>query len=137
MYNKSYLATDLKLGEVYSVYILDQQQCLPYRLVGVNIEKEFYEFKSIHSAYDDFACFANKLPSVYHMDTKAHSLVESLVIESVIRGSDGKYVQELPYNEIASQKFELDIEQFHVVEAIGKPAGSPVHFAITQTEPGA
>ena len=136
VYNKSYLATDLKLGEVYSVYILDQQQCLPYRLVGVNIDKEFYEFKSIHSAYDDFACFANKLPSVYHKDTKAHSLVESLVIESVIRGSDGKYVQEvLPYNEIASQKFELDIEHYHVVEAIGKPAGSPVHFAITQTEP--
>ena len=136
VYNKSYLATDLKLGEVYSVYILDQQQCLPYRLVGVNIDKEFYEFKSINSAYDDFACFANKLPSVYHKDTKAHSLVESLVIESVIRGSDGKYVQEvLPYNDIASQKFELDIEDFHVVEAIGKPAGSPVHFAITQTEP--
>jgi len=136
VYNKSYLATDLKLGEVYSVYILDQQQCLPYRLVGVNIDKEFYEFKSINSAYDDFACFANKLPSVYHKDTKAHSLVESLVIESVIRGSDGKYVQEvLPYNEIASQKFELDIEHYHVVEAIGKPAGSPVHFAITQTEP--
>jgi len=83
----------------------------------------------------DYLCSLHSSLSLFHcLQYSAH--INSIVLESTSKGSHGGYVRdELSMKVIRSAKFTLDVGNTHVLEAIGKPHGSTVHFRATTTEP--
>merc|ERR1719491_92931 len=70
------------------------------------------------------------------MGTTQHSAVKKVNIECTLASDDFTYAQDvLDFSGIQNEKFALDIQHTHVVEAIGKPVGSKVHFQTTTYEP--
>merc|ERR1719491_2568562 len=70
------------------------------------------------------------------MGTTQHSAVKKVNIECTLASDDFTYAQDvLDFSGIQNEKFALDIQHTHVVEAAGKPVGSKVHFQATTYEP--
>merc|ERR1719491_350315 len=81
-------------------------------------------------------CTFDQLPSIYRKGTTQHSAVKKVRLECTLLSDKDSYAQdELDFSGIQNEKFAMDIQHTHVVEAIGKPVGSKVHFQTTTYEP--
>jgi len=136
VYTKALGLDDLKIGHEYGVYIRLRNAVLPFKLYGVDLQTRTYSFKALQKDNEDLKATAHNLPSIYPKGTTRHADVNKIVVESVQKDSSGGNVQEeLPMNRVRKEKFALDIGHTHVVECIGKPFGSKVHFSVTTYEP--
>jgi len=127
---------DLKIGVEYGVYIRMENAVLPFKLTGVDLISRTYSFKALRKGVADLKATAHNLPSVYPRGTARHADVSTVILECVQKGPSGGYARdELPMKSIRKEKFSLDIGHTHVIECIGKPHGSRVHFSATTQEP--
>jgi len=127
---------DLRVEEEYGVYVRQENAVLPFKLKSVDLQTRTYKFKSLRKKMADLEAAAHNLPSVYPKGTKRHADVDRVIFESVTKGDSGRnYREQFSMGEIRDSKFTLDIGHTHVVECIGKPRGSKVHFQVTPSEP--
>jgi len=135
-YSQSLNVEDLKIGTEYGIYIREENAVKNYKLVGMNIDTETYTFKPTEEGQEDLKAIGANLPSIYPKGTRKHAEVGKIVVESVRKGSKDGYVRdEFPYKVIEKETFTLDVGHTHVIECIGKPHGSNVHFSVTTYEP--
>jgi len=135
-YNVPLEVEDLKIGEEYSVYIPDKQENHEYQLVMVNLSTETIQFKDIEDDWEGIECTFDQLPSIYPKGTTQHSAVKKVMLECTLPSDTFSYaIDELDFSGIKTEKFTMDIQHTHVVEAVGKPVGSNVHFQVTTYEP--
>ena len=126
----------LRVNEEYGVYVRHENAVLPFILESVDLKTRTYNFKSLKKKIGDFQAAAHNLPSVYPKGTKRHADIDTLIVESVVANSaQENLAEEFTMDSIRDQKFTMDIGHTHVVECIGKPHGSPVHFQVTTSEP--
>lgn len=142
VYTQPVSLSDLKPGHEYGIYVRLKNAILPYQLMGVDLQTNTYTFVSTKEGNEDIKATITNLPTIYPKGTKRHAEVQTVIVESVAKqsvpqfGKELGYVRdELPMEMIRKQKFVLDIGHTHVVEAIGKPHGSKVHFSATTYEP--
>ena len=119
VHSKTLLAGELALGDTYGVYVPKLKQVLPFRLVGVNIATQRYEFQAATAAANAIATTATTLPSVYPAGTTVHGECEAVVVECQVKGSDGSYAsQSLPFAHVEKERFVIDVNFSHVCEAL-------------------
>ena len=138
LYTKLLDVNDLKVGDDYGVYDRQEQVVLPFRLAAVDLRTKLYHFESLHAGVMDLSFSVHDLPSIYPAGTSmnAHADVHKVVLESVVANSRGENHRiELHMSCIKREKFTLDVGNSHVIEAIGKPHDSDVHFSVTTSEP--
>jgi len=136
-YNETLRPDELTLGEEYSIYVYKDQKIHTFRLISIDIDKEVVSFKAMD---DDISNLENipyqSLPTVYRKTVDHHSDIKKVFLECVTHADDFSHARdELDYKEIEKEKFALDIQNTHVVEATGKQAVSKVHFRATTSEP--
>jgi hypothetical protein len=120
VYTQALGLDDLRVGEEYAVYIRLQNAVQPFKLTGVDLEANSYNFKSLKVGTEDLKATAHNLPSVYPKGTSRHADVSKVVVECVQKGDAGGYAQdELPMKVIRKERFAIDIGQTHVIEGIG------------------
>jgi len=135
-YNQPITVDDLKLGAEYSVYIHHKQENHQYQLTMVDLATEMLEFKDLEEDWEDISVSFQQVPSIYPKGTTQHSAVKKVMLECTLPSDEFSYARdELDFSGIQSEKFAMDIQNTHVVEAIGKPVGSKVHFQSTTHEP--
>lgn len=127
---------DLRVNEEYGVYIRQENAVLPFKLASVDLKTRIYHFKSLKKKIDDLHAAAHNLPSVYPKGTKRHADIDTLIVESIVPNSAKEnLIEEFAMDSLRHEKFTMDVGHTHVVECIGKPHGSPVHFQFTTSEP--
>jgi len=127
---------DLRVGEEYGIYVREENAVLPFKLTEVDLQTRIYNFKSQKKKIEDVAATAHNLPSVYRKGNNYHADTDMVVITCVAKGDTGNFhCVRYPVDELRGQNFVIDIGHTHVVECIGKPYASPVHFQITSSEP--
>jgi hypothetical protein len=116
-------ASDLWLGEEYEIYDTKKKRLFTYSLEGVRLGKDsFYEFEPLDILKaKPFKASASKLPSIHPKGTKHHDGQESITFDFVLRDADGAYTtEEIPFVDIATETFIVDVGNCHVVSCIGK-----------------
>ncbi|KAG7354351.1 hypothetical protein IV203_003707 [Nitzschia inconspicua] len=127
---------DLRVGEEYVVYVQQDNAVLPFKLERVDLSTRSYFFKALKKNVPDIQADAYNLPSIYVKGTKRHADVSTVVFECAAKGeSKTNHRDVFNMNDIREEKFTLDVGHTHVVECIGKPHESKVHFQVTPTEP--
>ena len=122
MFTPSLRSEHLFLGREYGVFVPSEENVVPFKLVGLNLDSKMYSFRSMQEGVDDIECHVSNLPSIYRKGAhrNVHSDVHTVVLESETISSAGGYIQdEVPMEKIRNEKFELAIGKTHVVEAIG------------------
>lgn len=137
VYNEPLTSKGLQVGEYYEIYEHTLKKLCTFQLVAHDIRKDALCFESQDSeAYSDIDTTTGSLPTVYPKGTKSHSEVLKVIVRCMLRSRNSKFTKlELDFSEISGQQFSLNIGNTHVVEAIGKPHGSKVHFRVTCEEP--
>ena len=136
IYSKGLTKKDLVLGNNYALYVTHLRKLMPFTLVSLNIKTGHYIFSPVSGFGPDIIGNDAHFPEVYTAGTKKHTAEQGMVLESVLRNDYGKYAtQKFDFQAVEKKPFNLDIKFTHVVEAIGKPHGSPVHFSTTTYEP--
>ena len=127
----------LKAGEEYGIYVRQEQKVITYTLMSVDLATESYTFMSEREDREPIQATAANIPTVYPKGTPAHGQVRKVTVECTKKNSarTGYAREELDMKVIKKEKFTLDIGHTHVIEAIGKPAKSKVHTALTTSEP--
>lgn len=127
---------DLRVENEYGVYLREHNAVLPFKLVNVCLRSRTYTFHSLTTGVGNLSANAQNLPSVYPKETDAHADVHAIVLECTEVGCNGvKIREEIFMTDVKDDKFILDVGDCHVVEAIGKPHASKVHFRVTTPEP--
>jgi len=135
-YNIPIKVEDLKIGQEYSVYIPAAQENHQYQLTMMNLSTETLAFTDLEENWEPITVSFDQVPSLYPKGTTQHSAVKKVMLECTLPSDTFSYAQdELDFSGIQSEKFAMDIQHTHVVEAIGKPVGSKVHFQSTTHEP--
>lgn len=126
----------IELMKEYAIYTPKNRMVAKYRLIGMNMKSQEYAFEAIGHELGDFMASARENFYIYPKGTKVNGACESIILECLIRNDKKSYCRiELPYKDIESEPFVIDVGHCHVAEAIGKPIDSPVHFSITTSEP--
>jgi len=136
-YNVALKPDELVLGEEYSVYVYKKQKIHTFKLTSKDIGNEQLNFQSMDDTVENLEKVSyNKLPTVYRKGIDTHNEIKKVFLECSVYADDyTKARDELDYAKIENDKFALDIQNTHVVEATGKPASSNVHFRATTAEP--
>jgi hypothetical protein len=105
-------------------------------LVGIDLRTHTYTFSTLDDRDDELQATVENWPTIYPAGVGTHGDIYSVIVECKFPSKRGGYVREtLLMDTIREIKFEMDVSQTHVVEAIGKPHGSKVHFQVTTEEP--
>ena len=162
-YRRPLKAEELQVGQSYLIYMpktLEKDPLRPFQLISfATVKEDMHQLSSSSSscgikiltfkpeigrpsemkANTTLEIPENRLPSIYPLGTQSHSEILHLVLqcETIDDQSNERrtVTEKLAFEDIANQEFDMDIGHTSVVEAIGKPVGSSVHFQVTPSEP--
>jgi len=127
---------ELIVGREYGLFNPTRNKILPFTLAALDSKTGTYTFKSQDPTVAVLKVNAENLPDIFEKGVERDGEITSMILESVQKSSLGGYTrEELPMREIKKERFTLDVGHTHVVECIGKPHGSSVHFDTATSEP--
>lgn len=139
VYNKPLPESAMELGKEYLIYVGKLKKSFPYRCTGIKLQLRQYSFVPVGDAHPEaepIETDSYHFPTIFPMGTVMEDRCKAIVFECTIRSPGGYYTREsINFSDVEKESFVIDVGQCHVAEAIGKPLGSPVHFAITTSEP--
>jgi len=132
-YTKALGVKDLRIGEEYDVYKNHENSALTYTLSSIDLQNRTYVFESAKKNVKNIEAATHDLPSVYPKGTKRQA--ETVFIKCETKGNSNKFHRDRLSENLEGQKFVVDVGHSHVIDCIGKPDVSSVHFQVTPSEP--
>ena len=115
-------------GSDYDLILPREKTQRTYRLQKADPQYDFFQFVPLVPGSEEVTGSFSSLPSIFH---KGEGRTDPVELLGKVNGKPTSF----PFDGVKGKNFTVDFSTSHVVLATGKPAGSPIHFYTTTSEP--